>query len=335
VDYNRRILVSPRTHIIFPYHKKLDQLSEKGKGSYQIGTTGRGIGPAYSDKYNRIGIRAVDLLNDSIREQKVAENINYKNFLLKHYYGEAGLQEAEMQETAKRYADDLRPYIHETLEIVHKYRQENKHILLEGAQGALLDVDYGSYPYVTSSHTLSGGCTIGSGIPPTGIDQVTGVLKVYQTRVGNGPFPTEDPGDLGEQLRKIGGEFGATTGRPRRCGWLDLVAARYSIMVNGISDLALTKLDVLDAFDTIYVCTSYKYKGRILDSFPADQACLEEVEPVYKSIPGWKAASSDASCYENLPSAARSYIEYIENACNTQVKYVSVGVRRDQIIVRG
>ncbi len=335
VDFKERILVSPRTHIIFPYHKQLDQFSEQDKGAKQIGTTGRGIGPAYSDKYNRIGIRAVDLINDRIREQKISENVASKNFLFQTYYKGAGMNEDEMQEVGKKYAEAIRPYIRETLDIVHKYRMKNKNILLEGAQGTLLDVDYGSYPYVTSSHTLAGGCTIGSGVPPTGIDEVTGVLKVYQTRVGNGPFPTENHGEDGEKLRKIGGEFGATTGRPRRCGWLDLVAARYSIMVNGITNLALTKLDVLDHFDTIYVCTAYKYKGELLESFPADQSCLEEIEPVYEAIQGWKAATSGALTYEELPEGARAYIEHIEQSCNVPVKYVSVGFRRDQIIIRG
>lgn len=335
VDYKNRILVSPRTHIIFPYHKRLDQFTEQDKGAKQIGTTGRGIGPAYSDKYNRIGIRAVDLINERIREQKIRENVAYKNFLFQTYYKGAGMDEDEMQVVGKNYAEAIRPYIRETLDIVHKYRMENKNVLLEGAQGALLDVDYGSYPYVTSSHTLAGGCTIGSGVPPTGIDEVTGVLKVYQTRVGNGPFPTENHGEDGEKLRKLGGEFGATTGRPRRCGWLDLVAARYSIMVNGITNLALTKLDVLDHFDTIYVCTAYKYKGELLESFPADQSCLEEIEPVYEAIKGWKAATSGALTYEELPEGARAYIEHIEQSCDVPVKYVSVGFRRDQIIIRG
>lgn len=334
INYEDRIFISPRTHIIFPYHKRLDQLSEKVKGDKQIGTTGRGIGPAYSDKYNRIGIRAIELINEKLRRQKISENVKQKNFLIEHYYDSEPISENDMQDVAAEYARNLSPYIQESLEMVDRYRREGRQILLEGAQGTLLDVDYGSYPYVTSSHTLAGGCTIGSGIPPTKIDQVIGVMKVYQTRVGNGPFPTEDLGQAGEKLRECGGEFGATTGRPRRCGWLDLVAARYSIMINGITSLALTKLDVLDSFETIYVCKAYKYENVIIDSFPADPVRLERAEPVYEKVEGWKSNSSDIKAYDELPEGARRYIQHIEESCNVPVKYLSVGYKRDQIIIK-
>jgi len=334
VNYKDRLIISPRTHIIFPYHKRLDNLSEKGKGTKQIGTTGRGIGPAYSDKYNRIGIRAVELINKDIRENKISSNVQYKNFLFEKYYDAEPMDESEVQAIAADYAKVIKPYVQETLELVNSYKLNQKNILLEGAQGTLLDVDYGSYPFVTSSHTLAGGCTIGSGIPPTEIDEVTGVMKVYQTRVGNGPFPTEDDQADGTKLRDLGGEYGATTGRPRRCGWLDMVAARYSVMINGISNLALTKLDVLDGFENIKVCTGYKYGDKVLKFFPADQDCFKKVEPVYETLPGWNTTTSDKRKYSDLPENARKYIEYIEQNCGIPVKFVSVGYRRDQIIMR-
>ncbi|MGD9898494.1 MAG: adenylosuccinate synthase [Calditrichaceae bacterium] len=334
VDYQNRLMISPRTHVIFPYHKMLDKLSETGKGKEQIGTTGRGIGPAYTDKYSRMGIRAVDLINDDIRNQRLKENISQKNFLFEKYYKSRPIELDEILNTGAMYAEIIRPYVTETVEMVNHFLRQDKNILLEGAQGALLDIDYGSYPYVTSSHTISGGGTIGSGVPVTSVDGVTGVMKAYLTRVGNGPFPTEEDNQTGQKLRDIGAEYGATTGRPRRCGWLDLVAARYSVQINGITDLALTKLDVLDQFEKIYVCTSYKHKNHTLNTFPADQTLLSEIEPVYEELPGWKESINSIRSFNGLPLKTRNYIKYIEDFCSVPVKYISVGHRREEIIIK-
>lgn len=334
VDYQNRLMISPRTHVIFPYHKLLDKLSETGKGKEQIGTTGRGIGPAYTDKYSRVGLRAVDLINDNIRNQRLKEIISQKNFLIEKYYNSRPIELDEILKTGEMYAEIIRPFVNETVEMVNRFIQKGKNILLEGAQGALLDIDFGSYPYVTSSHTISGGGTIGSGVPVTAVNGVTGVMKAYLTRVGNGPFPTEEDTPTGQKLRDIGAEYGATTGRPRRCGWLDLVAARYSVQINGITDLALTKLDVLDQFDKIYVCTSYRHKNNSLNTFPADQTTLSEIEPVYEELPGWNESINSIRTFDGLPVKTKNYIKYIEDFCSVPVKYISVGHRREEIIIK-
>jgi len=333
IDYSDRLFISPRTHIIFPYHKKLDIQSEQKKGSKQIGTTGRGIGPAYADKYNRLGIRAVDLLDPDTCKTKITENLEFKNFLFNKYYG---IEPESIEETisfAVEYAEKLRPFIKETLPLIYDAQKNNKGILVEGAQGALLDIDYGSFPYVTSSHPVAGGAFIGTGLSPVQ-SEITGVMKAYLTRVGNGPFPTELKDSTGEELRKIGFEFGATTGRPRRCGWLDLVAARYSAQINGLTNIALTKLDVLSNFKTIKICTGYKYNNKNIEWLPADQKVFSAVEPVYSELPGWQADINTCQSFEDLPVEALNYIKFIENYLSIPVKYVSVGQRRDQIIHR-
>ncbi len=333
-DYQNRLMISPRTHVIFPYHKMLDKLSETGKGKEQIGTTGRGIGPAYTDKYSRVGLRAVDLINDDIRNQRLKEIISQKNFLIEKYYNSRPIELDEILKTGEMYAEIIRPFVNETVEMINQFIQKRKNILLEGAQGALLDIDFGSYPYVTSSHTISGGGTIGSGVPVTAVNGVTGVMKAYLTRVGNGPFPTEEDNPTGQKLRDIGAEYGATTGRPRRCGWLDLVAARYSVQINGITDLALTKLDVLDQFDKIYVCTSYLHNNNSINTFPADQTILSEIEPVYEELPGWNESINSIRTFDGLPVKTKNYIKYIEDFCSVPVKYISVGHRREEIIIK-
>ncbi len=330
-----RLIISPRTHIILPYHKKLDNCSETRRGKQKIGTTGRGIGPAYVDKYNRIGLRAVDLLNDKIREERIRENMKQKNFLIEHYYQEPPLDVDEILEQAAGYARDLRPFISETIELVQEARLHGKNILVEGAQGALLDIDYGSYPYVTSSHPVAGGAFIGSGLGlVSSHTEVVGVAKAYLTRVGNGPFPTELSGETGTLLRDRGGEYGATTGRPRRCGWLDLVALRYSMHINGLTRLALTKIDVLDGFPELKVATAYKLNGREMTTFPADTIEQDKVEPVYTTLPGWDAATSSCSGFGELPRQARDYIAFIEDFLKIPVKIISTGQRRDQILFR-
>jgi adenylosuccinate synthase len=333
IDYKGRLFISPRTHIIFPYHKKLDSQSESSKGKQQIGTTGRGIGPAYADKYSRQGIRAIDLLNPDICNVKIKNNLEFKNFVLEKYYKSSVEDVDKTIQFATTYAEKLRPFISETLGLIYNAQKNDQPILIEGAQGALLDIDYGSYPYVTSSHPIAGGAFIGSGVAPVN-SEISGVMKAYLTRVGNGPFPTELKNETGEKLRKAGQEFGATTGRPRRCGWLDLVAAKYSAHINGLTNIALTKMDVLNDFESIFVCTSYKYKGQTIDWLPADQTVLANVEPVYMQLKGWNCSIDGVNSFDDLPAEAKAYIDFIESFLELPVKYVSTGQRRDQIIHR-
>jgi adenylosuccinate synthase len=333
INFSNRLFISPRTHIIFPYHKKLDAQSETSKGEKSIGTTGRGIGPAYADKYSRQGIRAVDLLDfDNVRT-KIEENLKFKNFILENYYKSEPESLTETLDFARYYADKLKPFVKETLSLIHDYQKSDKSILVEGAQGALLDIDYGSFPFVTSSHPVAGGAFIGSGIAPVKAD-ITGVLKAYLTRVGNGPFPTELHDDAGETLRKSGHEFGATTGRPRRCGWLDMVAAKYSVQVNGLTNIALTKLDVLSEFESIKVCTGYRYKNENLQWLPADQETFDQVQPVYETFKGWKCSIDDCKSFADLPEETKDYIAFIEQSLDIPVQYISIGQRRDQIILK-
>lgn len=329
-----RLWVSPRTHIILPYHKRLDMCAEKRKGKKKIGTTGRGIGPAYMDKYSRMGLRAIDLLNEPIRRERILQNLEMKNFLLTSYYEETPLDPEDILQQAAACADILKPYVRETIPDLAEMNAKGRHLLIEGAQGAMLDIDYGSYPYVTSSHPVAGGAFTGSGLGvySGGDMRLLGVAKAYLTRVGNGPFPTELDDETGRMLRDRGNEYGATTGRPRRCGWLDLVALKYSCLVNGLTHLAITKLDVLDGFDTLNVAVAYQYKGRRLDFFPADLQAQEEVTPVYKSFKGWQKDTSTCREYDDLPDAARAYLAYIAEFLGIPVHIVSTGQRRDQII---
>ena len=332
IKIHGRLLISHNAHLIMPYHKALDSIREKG--SQKIGTTGRGIGPAYIDKYMRTGIRVVDLLDRDILCTKLKQNIQEKNELLKQIYHSEELdvdaiisEYQEFDKTIDEYVTDTSKYLNESL-------AKKKMILAEGAQGALLDVDHGTYPYVTSSSPTSGGACTGLGIPPTEINSIVGVVKAYSTRVGNGPFPTELNDKTGETLRSVGGEFGATTGRPRRCGWLDFVSLRYSVQVNGIQKIAITKLDVLDDFDEISVCTNYELRGKKISSFPTDAGTLEAVRPVYKTFKGWKSKTSDVRRYNDLPAAAKKYIESIGQLLQTNIWMVSVGPRRDQTLLR-
>ncbi|MGA7838878.1 MAG: adenylosuccinate synthase, partial [Ignavibacteriaceae bacterium] len=286
IKVDGRLFISHNAHLIMPYHKLLDSINEKG--SKKIGTTGRGIGPCYIDKYARKGIKIVDLLNKKILEQKIRENLEEKNRLLEKVYDSKGLDVEEIIEQYLEFDKAIDKYIKDVPAFLNEAISKGKSILLEGAQGALLDVDHGTYPYVTSSSPTSGGACTGTGIPPTKIDNVVGIVKAYTTRVGNGPFPSELSDDDGEKLRKVGAEFGATTGRPRRCGWFDAALVKYSQMINGIDSVAITKLDVLSDFDEIKVCVGYKLNGKILKSFPTDVDRLSAVEPVYKTLPGWK-----------------------------------------------
>lgn len=332
INIDGRLFISHNAHLIMPYHKLLDSIREQG--SQKIGTTGRGIGPAYIDKYTRTGIRVVDLLDRKVLAEKLRANIEEKNQLLKKIYGSAELNIDTIINEYQEFDKQIDGFITDTSAYLNDALRKKKKILAEGAQGALLDVDHGTYPYVTSSNPTSGGACTGLGIPPTAVKNIIGIAKAYSTRVGNGPFPTELTEATGERLRAIGHEFGATTGRPRRCGWLDMVSLKYSIMVNGISEIALTKLDVLDEFDEIKICTAYKKDGKILKAFPTDVATLEHLEPVYQTYRGWNAKISEVKKMKELPKNTVRYIETIEKLSGVRISLVSVGPRRDQTIVR-
>jgi len=326
-----RLLISHNAHLIMPYHKLLDSIREQG--DQKIGTTGRGIGPAYIDKYTRTGIRVVDLLDRDILAKKLKRNIEENNQLLSKLYNSKELDVDSIIHEYQEFDKQIDEYVTDTSLFLNNALKKKKRILAEGAQGALLDVDHGTYPFVTSSSPTSGGACTGLGIPPTAINSVVGVVKAYSTRVGNGPFPTELENEIGERLRKTGGEYGATTGRPRRCGWLDFVSLRYSIRVNGIEKIAITKLDVLDDFDEIRVCTHYRVNGKNIQNFPTDLRTLALVEPVYRVFKGWKAKTSAVRSYSKLPARARAYIEAMASGLGTKVWMVSVGARRDQTLI--
>ncbi len=327
-----RLWISQKAHLIMPYHKLMDQVEEQVAGANKIGTTGRGIGPAYVDKFNRRGIRIVDLLDPDLLERKIRRNLEEKNAVLQKIYGHSPLNVDEIVEEYLKFDKLIDPYIKDISVFLNEAIDEGKQILLEGAQGTLLDVDHGTYPYVTSSNPVSGGACIGVGIGPTRITAVLGVIKAYTTRVGEGPLPTELPGDEGEKLRQMGQEFGATTGRPRRCGWFDGLVAKYAVRVNGITDLAVTKLDVLDELDEIKVCIAYEYEGKTLKEFPTDPKILRNVKPIYHSLPGWKQDTSSVRHWQDLPPAAKNYLRFIEKITGASIKLVSVGSRRDQTI---
>ncbi|MAO63974.1 MAG: adenylosuccinate synthase [Balneola sp.] len=327
-----RFFISQTAHVILPYHKLLDQLKEKRRGGDAIGTTGRGIGPAYVSKVSRVGIRMVDLLDREILRTKIDQNLKDINFALKNLYKEPTLKTEDLMAELEESIQALEPFICNTTNLLHEGIQSEKNILLEGAQGTMLDVDHGTYPYVTSSSPTSGGACTGSGIPPTALDKVMGITKAYCTRVGNGPFPTELHGEVGEELRKKGAEFGATTGRPRRCGWLDLVALKYVVQLNGMNELTLTKMDVMDGFEEINVCTSYKIDGVETDVFPLSLDDIEKVEPVYTSLPGWKNSIEGLTNWDDLPATAKSYIRFVEEYLGVKFTIISTGPKRNETI---
>ena len=324
-----RLFVSERAHLVLPYHKLLDAASEK---SQNIGTTGRGIGPAYEDKYGRRGIRVGDLRDLAAAGRLVRDRVARANQLLEVMGAAARASAEEHLAVLDQIAPRLLPLAADTGLLVHQAIRAGKHVLLEGAQGALLDVDHGTYPYVTSSNTTAGGAAVGAGIGPTAIDAVLGVVKAYTTRVGNGPLPTEAPDPEGALLRKLGGEFGAVTGRPRRCGWFDATVVRYAVRVNGLTHLAVTKLDVLDSFAEIPVGTAYELDGAACGEMPAEVEMLERVRPVYEVLPGWRKPTGDVRTLAQLPREARAYLDRLEALAGAPIRYVSVGTRRDQII---
>jgi len=327
--------ISDRAHVIMPYHRKLDELQEEGKGANKIGTTKRGIGPAYVDKASRVGIRMVDLLDREVFERKLDANLQEKNVLFTKVYGVDGFSKEDIIAQFKPYIERIKPYIADTSVIVNQAVDKGENVLFEGAQGTLLDLDHGTYPFVTSSHPIAGGACIGAGIGPTKINKVFGVAKAYTTRVGEGPFPTELNDATGEQIRKEGFEFGTTTGRPRRCGWFDAVIVRFSVRMSGLTGIALTKLDVLDKLDQILICRGYEYQGKVVEDFPASLQVLSECKPIYEVMEGWKEDTTQSKTYDQLPEKARKYIERIEELAGVKVSIVAVGPKRDQTIVRG
>jgi adenylosuccinate synthase len=329
VDVEGRLYVSDRAHLVMPYHKLLDGESSASKA---IGTTGRGIGPAYEDKAARRGVRVLDLRHPDRLRQLVERGVEHANARLSHSGSRKRVSIEETLELLARLAPRLLGLSEDVGLMVYRAQKQGAAILLEGAQGSLLDVDHGTYPFVTSSNTTSGGAAVGVGIAPMSIDAVLGVVKAYTTRVGNGPLPTEIAGALGEEVRRLGNEFGATTGRPRRCGWFDAVVVRYAARVNGLTGLAVTKLDVLDTLDELAICTGYDVDGELHTEFPGDIAALEKLVPRYEWMPGWKTPTHEARTLGALPAAARAYLDRIEELCETPITYVSVGTRRDQII---
>jgi adenylosuccinate synthase len=328
INVEGRLFISHNAHLIMPYHKLFDSINESGKN--KIGTTGRGIGPCYIDKFDRKGIRIVDLLNRNVLEKKLRQNVEEKNILLKKLYDDKGFDIAEIIKEYISFDEAIDSYVTDVPLLLNDAIKDGKNILLEGAQGTLLDVDHGTYPFVTSSNPTSGGASTGSGIPPNKIDNVFGIVKAYTTRVGNGPFPTELTDEDGEKLRKVGAEFGATTGRPRRCGWFDAFLVRYSAMINGIDTVAVTKLDVLSVFEKINVCVGYKLNGKLLKSFPSDVDRLSSVTPVYETVDGWMVDISECKTYDELPQKTKEYLKFISNQANIKIEIVSVGPKRKQ-----
>ena len=328
-----RLKISHNAHLIMPYHKALDQAKERWRDAEAIGTTGRGIGPAYVDKFARSGIRVVDLLDRDGLARKLREALAEKNEILKSIYKSETLDVESLVEEYVEFDQLIDPYVTDTSAVLNDALAAGQRVLAEGAQGALLDVDHGTYPYVTSSHPTSGGACTGLGIPPTAIDRIIGIVKAYSTRVGNGPFPTELDDETGERLRAEGHEFGATTGRPRRCGWLDLVALSYTSRLNGFTELAVTKLDVMSGLDTLKVCVAYEIDGARTTRFPTDLATLERAVPVYESLPGFEGDLSEASAVGDLPAAARDYLGFVADHLDVPITVIGTGPKREETLV--
>ena len=327
-----RLFISHNAHLIMPYHKRIEQAREQARDAGAIGTTGRGIGPSYVDKFARTGIRVVDLLDRDVLRRKLKASIEEKNAILKSVYGAEELNVEQIIDEYVEFDKQIDPFVKDTAAYLNTALAEGKHVLAEGAQGSLLDVDFGTYPFVTSSHPTAGGACTGLGIPPTAINRVIGIVKAYCTRVGNGPFPTELENKTGERLRKVGAEFGATTGRPRRCGWLDLVALRYTAMINGFTDLAITKLDVLTGNDPLKVCTRYRYHGKEQTRFPAEMQTLKTAEPLYETLPGWDEDITGARQFDELPETAQHYLQFIADFMGVGISMISTGPKRSQTI---
>jgi adenylosuccinate synthase len=328
-----KLKISTNAHLITPYHRTIDKVSERFLGKAKIGTTGRGIGPAYADKINRIGIRVQDLFDPSILKQKIEAALHDKNQILIKVFNRKGITVDEVLDEYLGYAQILKPYVVDTALLLDQALKAGKNVLLEGSQGTLLDVDHGTYPFVTSSNPTAGGASTGSGIGPTKITRVIGILKAYTTRVGSGPFPTELFDEDGDALRKIGGEVGVTTGRNRRCGWFDAPIARYAVRVNGLTDFFLTKLDVLTGWEKIPVCVAYEVDGVRVDELPASQTDFHHAKPIYEYLPGWKENISKAKTVADLPKNAQEYVKFLEKVSGAPISAIGVGPGRDETIV--
>ncbi len=328
IKVDGRLFISNEAHIIFPYHRKLDELKELVKK--KIGTTKKGIGPCYADKVARSGIRLVDLLNDEVFRDKLKANLDEKNPIFTKIYNVAEFSFGSIYEEYVGYAKRIEKYACDTVVMLNDAIKKKKRILFEGAQGTLLDVDHGTYPFVTSSNATAGGAMTGTGVGPTKVDKVVGIVKAYTTRVGEGPFPTEFEQVLLDQIREKGGEFGATTGRPRRCGWFDSVVVKHSVRVNGIDEIVVTKLDVLDDLDSIKICTAYEFEGNLYKNFPSDIKILTGCRPIYEELPGWKKNTTRITSYSKLPINAKNYLKRIQKLLETKIILVSVGSERGQ-----
>ncbi|MBU0549342.1 MAG: adenylosuccinate synthase [Candidatus Omnitrophica bacterium] len=331
IDIKGRLKISTLCHIIFPYHKILDKLRER-KRAQKIGTTGRGIGPCYADKISRCGIRMIDLIRPEVFRSKLEDNIKEKNSIFRNVYNHAGFPFKSVFKDYLRYAAELRPYVSNTVDLLNRAIDDGKSLLFEGAQGVYLDIDFGTYPYVTSSSTIAGGVFPGSGVSPLVIDKVVGVAKSYTTRVGQGPFPSEFNPKFSDFIRKKGNEFGATTGRPRRCGWFDVLMVKEAVRINRISELALMKLDVLDSLKKIKVCTAYKYKGKVFKEYPHDPEVIKNGSCIWREYPGWSDPTCSILKYSGLPKNARNYIKILQDLVCAEIFMVSVGSSRKQVI---
>ena len=329
----KRLKISGLSHVVMPYHRNLDSFRESRRKN-KIGTTGRGIGPCYADKINRCGIRVVDLLNPNVFKAKLQDNLAEKNEIFERVFGVKQFSFDHIYAEYLEYGKTLKPFICDTALYLNAAIDEKKTVLFEGAQGTFLDIDFGTYPFVTSSNSFVGGVSSGTGVPPTKIDEVIACVKAYTTRVGEGPFPTEFSKEFDEFIRKKGNEFGATTGRPRRCGWFDSVLVRYAVIINGISKLAIMKLDILDGLKELKICVGYKHGGRVYKDFPMDFGVLNNAKPVYETLPGWQDPTRGVRDFKKLPANAKRYIKRIEELLKVGVKYISVGTKRDEIIVR-
>jgi adenylosuccinate synthase len=334
LDAFGRVKISGNAHLIMPYHRELDMLIERKLGKAKLGTTKRGIGPAYADKASRVGLRFQDLFDEKIFFQKLEAALELKNEMLSKIYNRLPMDAREIADEYLGYAKRLQPMLADTTDLIHTSLEAGRHIIMEGAQGTLLDLDHGTYPFVTSSNPVAGGALTGGGLGPRHIDRVIGITKAYVTRVGAGPFPTELHDDIGERMTEVGGEYGTTTGRRRRVGWFDAVLARYANRVNGFTDIFLTKLDVLGEFETLKVATAYRYDGETYEHFPPHQSIFHHAEPVYTEVPGWGGDISEVDDYDDLPQAARDYIDLLEEQSGVPITWVSVGPKRSQTLIR-
>ncbi len=330
---SNNLFISQTAHVTMPYHRLIDKASEERRGDFKIGTTGRGIGPTYADKSERTGIRILDLMNKEAFPKILEWTINYKNAILEKLYDLPPLDHKQVLEEYQRYAEILRPYVIDSSLKISQAVKERKNVLFEGAQGTLLDLDHGTYPYVTSSNPIAGGACVGAGVGPTIIDRVIGVAKAYTTRVGEGPFPTELKEEIGELLGDRGAEFGTTTGRRRRCGWFDAVIGRYAVRINGLDCLAITKLDILDELEEIKVCVAYEIDGERCEHFPSDSNQFARCQPIYETLPGWKQSTTECRKLEDLPQSALDYLKFLAEVMETPIAIVSLGAGRDQTII--